>query len=48
MKRDEIHNKNVAVRKTEKTQIKQLKKMLKDYASIFSELKILIPDSEVE
>jgi hypothetical protein len=48
MKRDEMHTKNVVVRKAEKACIKQIKEMTKNHFFIFVELLQLIHDLEIE
>jgi hypothetical protein len=48
MKRDEMHTKDVAVRKAEKARIKQIKEMTKNHLFIFVELLQLIHDLEIE
>jgi hypothetical protein len=48
MKRDEIHTKDVAARKVEKTRSKQVKEMTKNHLFISVELLQLIHDLEIE
>jgi hypothetical protein len=48
MKRNDVHAKNVIVRKTKKARIKQIKEMTKNHLFIFVELLQLIHDFEVE
>lgn len=48
MKQNKMLKKNVIVKKAKKARIKQVKELMKDYAFIFSELKILIFDFEIE
>ena len=47
MKKNDLHIKKIAVRKTEKTRVKQIKKMMKNYVFISSKLLIFIHDSEI-
>jgi hypothetical protein len=48
MKLDEMHTKDVAVRKAEKARIKQVKEMTKSYFFISVELLQFIHDHEIE
>jgi hypothetical protein len=48
MKRDDVHAKDVAARKTKKARIKQIKEMTKNRLFISVELLQLIDDFEVE
>jgi hypothetical protein len=48
MKRDDVHAKDVAARKTEKARIKQIEKMTKSRLFISVELLQPIHDPEVE
>jgi hypothetical protein len=47
MKRDEVHIKDVAARKAEKTRIKQMKEMTKNRLFISVDLLQLIADLEI-
>jgi hypothetical protein len=47
MKRDEVHTKDVAARKAEKTRIKQMKEMTKNRLFISVDLLQLIADLEI-
>ena len=46
MKRNDLHIKKIAVKKTKKIHLKQMKKMKKNYVFISSKLLIFIHDSE--
>ncbi len=48
MKRDEVHTKDVIVRKVEKVRIKQVKEMTKNHLFMFIELLQFIHDLEIE
>ena len=47
MKKNDLHIKKIAVKKTEKIRVKQMKKMIKDYAFILLKLLIFIHDSKI-
>ena len=47
MKKNDLHIKKIVVKKTEKTRVIQIKKMMKNYVFISSKLLIFIHNSKI-